>query len=309
MSDKSCWILYDRGKSGTRIQCESVAEALNLKPLLIPVKAKFPWNLFPPKMWLFALLGIKPDLKQKWPKIIIAAGRSTVAPCIEIKKRLKESIKIIQLMNPRVDPKYFDLVIAPEHDHLIGDNVIQTNGTLNTLKKEYMIENFNKLNHHISHLPRPYHVVLLGGKTSRHKLNPLILKKMIDDLRSIAYETGGSVLLTPSRRTDVELVKSIPGLLSGTPHFISSDFYKGFLQAADTIMVTNDSVSMISEACFTEKPIYIYPLPGNYGKFSYFYNSIVKNNYARIFKGNLNFYHPPKLDEIKRIINDIKKFI
>ena len=38
--------------------------------------------------------------------------------------------------------------------------------------------------------------------------------------------------------------------------------YFGLLALGRIIVVTSDSISMISEACFTGKPVYVYELPG-----------------------------------------------
>jgi len=78
----------------------------------------------------------------------------------------------------------------------------------------------------------------------------------------MASATGGSLLVTTSRRTgeaEAALLAEI-----NDPNFVfrwgdeGENPYFGFLALADTVIVTGDSVSMVSEACATPAPVYIY---------------------------------------------------
>ena len=66
-------------------------------------------------------------------------------------------------------------------------------------------------------------------------------------------------MLLNSRRTPPWANRMIARFTAGTPHFYRHDvdktFYAGILSYADVIWVTGDSVSMLSEACSTPKPV------------------------------------------------------
>ena len=63
------------------------------------------------------------------PDLIISCGRKSVIPSILLKKKNKK-IFTIHIQDPKVNLKNFDIIIAPEHDNLIGDNVFNSKGAI-----------------------------------------------------------------------------------------------------------------------------------------------------------------------------------
>ena len=61
--------------------------------------------------------------------MIISCGRRSVIPSILLKRRNKK-IFSIHIQDPKVNLKNFDVIIAPEHDNLKGDNVISSKGAI-----------------------------------------------------------------------------------------------------------------------------------------------------------------------------------
>src|SRR5690606_828770 len=119
-----CWVVTD-GKAGMESQCLGLAEALGLSPEVKKIAPRAPWRWLPPQAWVapLAALGSKADrLLPPWPDLIIATGRQTVAPALAVKRASGGATFLAQIQNPGVDPARFDLVIAPEHDGLAGDN-------------------------------------------------------------------------------------------------------------------------------------------------------------------------------------------
>src|SRR5690606_1910720 len=72
--------------------------------------------------------------------------------------------------------------------------------------------------------------------------------------------------------------------------------YFGFLGIADYIIVTEDSVSMTSEAISTGKPVYIAPLDGGAKRLNAFHRLLREQGYTRPFTGLLEqwSYDPPQ---------------
>ena len=84
----------------------------------------------------------------------------------------------------------------------------------------------------------------------------------------MANKVGGSVFVTTSRRTSTEAVEALERALPMAAHFNkwtaeagAPNPYLGFLALADALVVTDDSESMLAEACATGKPVTIYPIP------------------------------------------------
>ena len=60
--------------------------------------------------------------------------------------------------------------------------------------------------------------------------------------------------------------------------------YFGYLALADVIIVTCDSVSMISEACSTGKPVYLVALEGDSARFRKFHEALLQAGVIRRFE-------------------------
>jgi mitochondrial fission protein ELM1 len=67
------------------------------------------------------------------------------------------------------------------------------------------------------------------------------------------------------------------------------------LGLADAILVTADSVNMVSEAIATGKPVHVIELPGRPGKFREFHRSLFERGLTRPFRGRIESwsYVPP----------------
>ena len=110
-------------------------------------------------------------------------------------------------------------------------------------------------------------------------------------------KTGGSVLITTSRRTGEKAEKVIMNALQGIPSYTflwgekKENPYMGYLACADNIVVTGDSVSMCCEACGTNKPVFVFTgKKWLTRKHIRFVASLYKNGYAVALKErNLEF--------------------
>ena len=82
--------------------------------------------------------------------------------------------------------------------------------------------------------------------------------------------------------------------------------YFAFLAQADSILVTGDSVNMISEACFTGKPVHVLALEGGSGsKFERFHTEMRLADHTRPFQGKLEEWQAVRLDETSRVAREI----
>ena len=117
--------LLTQGMHGMISQVEGLAKALNLNYKHQEIKLKKFWEYMPPSLTP-ASMGV---LKTQFifdSKVIISCGRKSVIPSIALKKKYKEKVFTIHIQDPKISVDKFDLVICPEHDNLIGNNVIKT---------------------------------------------------------------------------------------------------------------------------------------------------------------------------------------
>ena len=125
-------LLLTQGMHGMISQVEGIAKALNTDFSHKIIRLNFPWNLVAPKLTPVTEVILKDKnyfIDDEIPNLIISCGRKSVVPSILFKKKNKK-IFTIHIQDPKVKLKNFDIVIAPEHDNLTGDNVLSTKGAI-----------------------------------------------------------------------------------------------------------------------------------------------------------------------------------
>lgn len=286
------WVLTDN-RPGNVTQCLGVANALNL-PFTIKPIIYSPLSFLPNFMWGSQLLGVTKDSKQTLtpplPKIVIAAGRKLGAVARYIKKMSGENTIIIQLMNPNLPFADYDFVFLPEHDGPIADkNIYRTFGTPHQMTDDKLQAADKFWRPKLSHLPKPWISILVGGGGRGKKLESKDIKNFIQRLNQETDKSGGSLLITTSRRTPEDVVDMLDDGLTA-PKYIyewgqtTENPYVGLLALADVLIVTGDSMAMCSEACATGKPVYIFNPPSLLRpKHKRFHASLFNHDFARPF--------------------------
>lgn len=195
------------------------------------------------------------------PDIVIAAGRRA-APALLWIKHQKPACFTVQVMHPDMNLQHFDAVVLPKHDQPPTlPNVISTLGAPHRWTKEGLAKAVDKHKETLDSLPRPYTAVLIGGNTKYGELMEADILRLCGKLANMIGE--GSLLVTTSRRTPSKLVSLLKEKLP-SPYWLHTaeetgeNPYPAFLGAADRIIVTADSISMISEACIRGVPVYAF---------------------------------------------------
>lgn len=308
----ACWVVTD-GKAGMESQCRALAAALGLAPVVKRIVVRPPWRWLPPGLWLSPLAALDTGrdggdaLSKPWPDLIISTGRQTVAPVLELKRRSGRSrpVRIVQIQNPRVDPGRFDLVVAPQHDRLTGPNVVVTLGALHGVTPEALAAAATLWAPRLQHLPRPRVAVLLGGGNRAYALGEREGRAIAAALAALARATGAGLMVTPSRRTPQAATQAVTAALAGLPAVVwdgsGENPYPGYLALADAVLVTADSVNMVSEAAGTGRPVHVIDLPGGSPRFRRFHRAMREAGVTRPFAGTLEdwTYTPP--DDTARV--------
>ena len=120
-------------------------------------------------------------------------------------------------------------------------------------------------------------------------------------------------MITPSRRTGAENLTILQDALRDTPSYIwdgqGDNPYYGMLGLTDAILVTADSVNMVSEACTTGKPVHVIDLPGGSDKFRRFHQAMHEDGFTRSFMGHLESWSVPPLDDVQRVAARIREMM
>lgn len=272
------WVISN-GSTGMESQALGLAEALQKKfPGEIDLKKislKTPWKQLAPYLRWGLHLCLAPNsdkLEPPWPDIAIGTGRAAILPLLYVKKKSAPT-KIIYTQNPYISTSNFDLIVAPKHDHLKGDNIIETLGSLHRVTPE-RLEEYKALCPELVSYPSPKLAVLIGGSNRSYQLTSESILTLVTQLKKLQEKHGYTLLVTTSRRTGENHILQLKHLLPKKNTFLNAHPYFTILAWADAIAVSCDSINMISEAYSTNKPVYLISLPGYHPKFDSFHREL-----------------------------------
>ena len=277
-------------------QCRGLAVSLGVQAEEKKIALTAPWRWLPPVMTpsrLGILSAAGDRLSPPWPDLLIGTGRKSVAAALAVKRASGGRTFCVQVQNPDVALDKFDLVIAPGHDRLAGVNVISTLGSLHGVTATTLAAAKTRFADDVAGLPRPLIAVLLGGNNAVYRMTQTVAARLAGDLAALTNTGGYGLAITASPRTPREAVAVITDRLStevanGKAVFwdgSGANPYLGYLAHADAILVTGDSVNMVSEAAATGKPVHIIELAGGSDKFSRFHAAMAEAEITRPFTG------------------------
>ena len=211
--------------------------------------------------------------------------------------------------------EYFDILIIPEHDNFHPKNInIKTIGSLSFFKEKDIKKFFQPIKNTFKKFLSPNILLLLGGQNKRYSPTLTEYYKLLKSVKKAAERISGNIIICPSRRT-AKIVPYIASLIFSDFKFkkyISSnnvnDIYPGVLEISDYVIVTSDSVNMISEIASTSKNLYIANFSNNDLKLKSFHKKIIDLGIGKFFNENLENYNKKKLDNEKTINKNLKKF-
>lgn len=303
MSERApaCWVVTE-GIAGTENQCIGVAEALGIVPVIKRVKLRFPWKHLSPWLRLChdkALAAGCDAIAPPWPDIALVSGRKAVGVGLDIKRRSGDKTLLVQIQDPKLPARLFDLVVVPQHDDIRGDNVLVTTAGLHRVTPEKLAAARQDWGCKLAALPTPRVAVMIGGNSRAHRMTAAAAEKLAAGLQKLA-SGGAGLMITASRRTGETNAALLRDKIAGKNVFFwdgqGENPYFGFLALADYIIVTEDSVSMASEAISTGKPVYIASLEGGARRLDNFHRLLREQGYTRPFAGELETwsYNPPR---------------
>ncbi len=310
------------GRAGNARQADALAAALSATaaaatgsmptPIIgATVRPRMPWRLFAPRRFAgdeAAFGETFADLLHAPPSVVIGCGRQAALATRLLRER---GSRVVQILDPRIDPRHWDLVIVPSHDRVRGANVITTLGSLHPIDDAWLA-NARQRFAHFADLPRPRTAVLIGGKSRHARFDRMSFEVLASKLEVALAREGGSVLLTASRRTDRELRGVLAHRYDGTPGVIwrsendGENPYAGLLAWADRIVCSPDSVNMITEACATRVPVHVFD-PGRVrGRPRAFIDALLAQGRIRAMDTQLGAFDVEPLRETARVAAEVR---
>ena len=301
-------LLLTEGMHGMISQVEGLAKALDLDFIHEKIELNNFWRLIPPKITPTKSFVFKNNIEHEF-NIVISCGRKSVIPSIYLKKKFKEKIINIHIQDPKVSLTNFDFVVAPEHDGLIGKNVISTKGAIHYLRENELDENISYLKPKIK--KEKIVTLVVGGPNKYYDYKLNLVEEIFSKIKQNFINNDYQLIFIPSMRTPKNVIDQAKNYFDNDQIIITEIDKKAYLSSlklADHIVVTCDSTSMISEAAITGKPIYVAQMPyikNNY-RFKKFFEMFRKLNITKDLSNNLEVWEYEKLNETDRISGYIK---
>ena len=301
-------LLLTEGMHGMISQVEGLAKALDLDFIHEKIELNNFWKLIPPKITPSKSFVFKNNIEHEF-NIVISCGRKSVIPSIYLKKKFKKKIINIHIQDPKVSLTNFDFVVAPEHDGLIGKNVISTKGAIHYLRENELDENISYLKPKIK--KEKIVTLVVGGPNKYYDYKLSLVEEIFSKIKQNFINKDYQLIFIPSMRTPKNVIDQAKNYFDNDQIIITEIDKKAYLSSlrlADHIVVTCDSTSMISEAAITGKPIYVAQMPhikNNY-RFKKFFEMFRKLNITKDLSDNLEVWKYEKLNETDRISGYIK---
>jgi mitochondrial fission protein ELM1 len=256
-------------RAGDKAQMLALAEGLGW-PFAVKHFAYRPYELLSNILLGSSLAGVKQDrsdaLSPPWPDLVISAGRRNEPIARWIKARSGGRTRLVHLGRPWAAPRHFDLVITtPQYQVPPQANVLSIAAPLHQVTPARLAAAAEKWRHLVAPLPSPRIALLVGGSSPPYILDAAMADRLGRAASSMARRSGGALLVSTSPRTGAATTAlraaiDVPCQFYGWQADAESNPYLGFLALADAFIVTGDSMSMVAEACATEKPVYLFDL-------------------------------------------------
>ncbi|PWS35853.1 hypothetical protein DFH01_20000 [Falsiroseomonas bella] len=297
------WVLADP-RAGTAAQALGIAERLGRPFREIPLA----WGALARLPLPFgSLAGLTPAARAAfappWPALAVSAGRRSGPVALWLGRR---GVRTVHCMRA-AGAAGFDLHVVGRHDApapapnlltILGAAHRVSPARLAAARAEWAA---------LQALPAPRVALLVGGPVRGVGMAPAAAATLGARVAGFA----GSVLATASRRTGAAATEALAGALSTVPHRLhrwggkGANPLLGFMAWADALVVTGDSVSMLSESLMTAAPIFIAPQGDEGRRHLALHESLYAAGQARPLSAAPAPFARAPLDEMGRVAAEI----
>ena len=323
-SAERVWVLDDP-RAGTAAQAIGIAERLGVPFRRIPLTWNWMAHVAGLGRW-GSLFGLGASARAGMmrgamaeapgPALVISSGSRSAAVALWLKERY--GCRIVHCMRPGIGGllcfPQFDLLVIPRHDRPPkGANVLPVLGAPHRVSPLILRQAEAAWRERLAHLPHLRVALLVGGPVHGTEMVPALAHRLGKMVARLTAERGGAVLATTSRRTGAEATDALAAGLSRGLHELyrwgepGENPYLGFLASADAIVVTADSVSMMSEACATAAPVLV-ALPELAGaRHRRLIATLERAGHVRLLGDDLSPWPRGQLDEAERVATVIRQ--
>jgi mitochondrial fission protein ELM1 len=296
------WVLADP-RAGTAAQALGIAARLGGGPRVVPLEWG-PLARLPLPIPTLAGLRDRAGFAPPWPRLAISAGRRSAPVARWLAAR---GVRIVHCM--RAWPAGgIDLMVIGRHDRPPeAPNILPILGATHGLTPDRLAE-ARAAAPELGALPSPRVALLVGGKVRGEGLDPALAAGLGAQVVGFA----GSVMATTSRRTGEAAADALAASLAPVPHRLhrwgrgGANPLLAFMAWADALVVTGDSISMLSESLVTTAPIFVAPLGGEGPRHLAMHESLYAAGQARPISAAPAPFPRRPLDETGRVAAEIR---
>jgi hypothetical protein len=292
--------------AGLQAQALGLAEAAGLEAEIVPLRPRAPWRWLAARMWPSPLRAVR--VPNPANDILVSAG-GTAGVIADALRR--PGRRLVQVQHPRIDPARFDVVVVNRHDGLTGPNIVVTRTALHRVTDARLAQAAATWAPRLQHLPRPLVAVLVGGSNGRFRLDQAVAAQLGAQLAAMMRADRVGLALTPSRRTSADARAALEAAVAPLGGWVwdmrGDNPYFGLLALADAIVVTEDSVSMVSEAAATSAPVLVAGLPGRSRRIRLFNRLLQEDGRVRPFAGRLETWPVEPMNDTIAAGQDVRR--
>ena len=274
-------LILSDDRTGHLNQSLALAKYMGMPYDILSVKFKYPW--YKPLSYILDQLGINTeklfDIRIDKKYDLIVGSGSSVSYAVKVLAE-KTDTRSVVMMLPRGYRYTFDIIFAQSHDNPPKqNNIIEIPANFSYIEPEGLYE-----------ANRKSIGIVIGGDNKIFNMDPETLKKQLDFIKQ--YYHGYEIAITTSPRTSKEiesLVKDYGFDYEVIYSESSVNPIPDFLEQCETVFITGDSTSMISEAvAYGESNVIVLPLESkSNNKFTRFISSLAREGYLHIFDGTI----------------------
>ena len=264
--------LIDAYRAGERGQVRALVDALGW-PCEVKVLSYRSHVFLPHVLGQSTLQGITSEsaatLSAPWPDLVISSGVRNEPICRWIRAQSGGRARYVHVGRPWGALDSFDLVITtPQYRVPHHPKVLNNMLTLHSVAAPRLAQARIQWEAAFADLPSPRFAVMVGGDSGPFTLGPHAAARLGAEASRMARAHGGSLLVSTSSRTSSAAQDALQSAITVPSYFYRwsgrglDNPYEGILAWADRLIVTGDSIAMLSEACATGKPVAIFDLGG-----------------------------------------------
>ena len=298
-------LILSDGRTGGENRSIGLTEMLGFKaPEVVTCKPQYTnkfLRMLPVGMLYPDFIRLQKDVRNY--DVLIGAGYQ-ISRLLKVLKRGQPRLFTVALMRPSGKASDYNVVAVEQHDaYKAAANVVVTLGAPNRITKDKLALEADRWRKRLS-VVRGFRIALMIGGVSKHGgFDADAAKAMILEVCKPLKGKDAGLLVSASRRTGKDVTDMVEKVLkeSGVPYYLWSpeevgardNPYLAYLALADGVVVTADSVSMVSEAASAGKPVYIYGDEKRVPKkFRKYYDALNQQGRARWWNGQLTLRAP-----------------